>query len=127
MFTTDADVLHPVLRVRLSEEVTTADFQTISSHVMAWLDVQTVRGRCILMIEILPGATIPYSIHMLRGAQRYANRADLQWILVVTENKLHRLMMTLTLNYALAALEFFAARDDAEAFIRRSAAVGAGR
>lgn len=109
----------PILYVGLNEQVSYEDFTAINDAVLEWLNKLDGKRNAVLVFNTVDTLTIPHFIEQLRMSQKYVQRRDLAWILVIGENKLIRLMMMLTFNLASAHLQFFLNPEQAHAFINR--------
>ncbi|GEM_PF-1447345 len=120
MFTVEIDTQVPIFRVQLAGNILVAEFDTISDKVLSWLRTGAGSRESVLIIDLTRAASLPHYMQQLRTVQGYADCTDLKWILVVTNDKLHHLLMTIALNIARPHVEFFGTEDQAYSFVKRS-------
>jgi hypothetical protein len=115
-------VPHQVLFVELDGQLSLDDFNQINNTVLSHLDDATGDTGFTLLVNTAQVSSVPQAFQQLKASQTYVQRRDLQYIVVVGNNKLIRLMMLLTFNLCRPALHFFEDIERAYEFLRVAAA-----
>src|SRR5947209_1468538 len=87
-----------VLFVELDGELSLDDFNGINQAVVSHLNALAENAAITLLINTTQLVSVPQAFQQLKASQTYVQRRDLQYILVVGNNKMIRLMMLLTFN-----------------------------
>jgi hypothetical protein len=108
-----------VLSLRLLDQVTFQEFVEIDRSITAHLNEGSPDSAIVLIVDVTQATSVPQSFNELKTSQTYATAANLRlkWILVVSSNRLMRLMMLLTFNLCRPTLRFFDTLVDATKFI----------
>lgn len=125
MYKIQIDNEAPIFHASFTGDVSLGDFAVLNEQVNVWLGQADQYTRSVLVLNIKAASSIPPSIEEMRQVQRYASRTNLTWILVITDNKLHRLILMLALHLSRPQLQFFPSADQAEQFARRVLKIGA--
>ncbi len=107
-----------VLLVELEGQLSLDDFNGINQAVVSYLNDLPENAAVALLINTSRVSSVPQAFQQLKASQTYVQRRDLQYILVVGNSKMIRLMMLLTFNLCRPALRFFDDLDHAHSFLR---------
>lgn len=107
-----------VLCMELEGHLQLDDFNQINYAVISHLDSVTENPGIALLISAARLNGVPQAFQQLRASQTYVERRDLTHIVVVTTNKMVRLMMLLTFNLSRPSLRFFDDLDHAHRFLQ---------
>jgi hypothetical protein len=105
-----------LLSLTLQGNLSEQDFSQMNELVTRSLDAIN-ESRVALVVNALGAKTVPRNFKQLQASQTFSQRKDLKWLLVVTDNKLIRLMMLLTYNLSRPSLRFFSTEREAMDFL----------
>lgn len=106
-----------VLHLHLRDEVSLEDFQAINKQVQLY--TAEADQRFALVVDMIHTRRVSYNVEQIRASQQYAQDSRLDWILVVSSNKLLRLTMMVIFNLARAPLQLFQTVDEVKTFLKR--------
>jgi hypothetical protein len=110
---TEPDV---VLTLTLTDDVTVEEFVQIGQTVNEQLDARDTFDPIVMIVDATEARSVPREFQRVKESQVYLRRRDVSWLLIVTETKLMRLLMTLTFNLSNPILRLFEDMESAQKF-----------
>lgn len=112
------EVPQVILNLQLLDDVTMPEFASINDEINSHLPHTSSDVPLALMIDMTHTRSVPKDFKALMASQRYATtRSPIKWILVISSNRLMRLMMMLTYNLCRPQLHFFDTKEEALRFL----------
>lgn len=111
-----------VLRLRLLDQVTFQEFVDIDRDISELLKTISADAHIALLVDANETSGVPRAYNEIKTSQTFATRrnSQIRLILIVTNNKLIRLMMLLIYNLCRPMIHMFDTMAQAQAFVSRS-------
>lgn len=108
-----------LLFLRLIGQVSPEDFLNLNHDILAELATLERDFQVPLLIDTAETETIPQNFLDIKRTQRYLWENNLSWLIIVSEQKLLRLMLLLILNPCKPRIQFTETLDEALDFLGR--------